>query len=99
MRAILKLIIYFIAFLIIREPMAAQKEQRLFIDSLDNAFDISKWLLDLHGFVPLVAPITEPAVGYGAVGAGVFFIPKKHSSPGQFKMPDITGAAGGYTQN
>jgi hypothetical protein len=71
----------------------------VFRDSLDNAFDISRWLLDIHGFIPLLSPITEPAVGYGLVGAGVYFIPQKKSiSPG-FKMPDIVGLGGGFTQN
>ena len=39
----------------------AQERKGTFRDTIDNAFDISKWLLDLHGFIPIVAPIT---VGY-----------------------------------
>jgi hypothetical protein len=70
-----------------------------FRDSTDHSFDLSRWLLDLHGFVPIVSPITEPAVGYGAVLAGVFFIPKKNTDKKVFKMPDIVGGAGGLTQN
>ena len=77
----------------------AQERKGMFRDTLDNAFDLSKWLFDLHGFIPIVAPITEPAVGYGFAAVGVYFIPKKNSKPGEFKMPDIAGAAGGYTQN
>jgi hypothetical protein len=81
------------------DPAQAQENRGWFRDTLDNAFDISKWLFELHGLLPLFAPITEPAIGYGAVGAAVYFIPKKDTTPGQFKMPDIGGVGGGYTQN
>ena len=77
----------------------AQKKQKVFIDTLDNAFDVSYFLNDLHGFLPVISPITEPAVGYGAAVAGIFFIPKKKSDDKKFKMPDVTGVAGGLTEN
>jgi len=77
----------------------AQNETKLFRDTLDGAFDISKWLLDLHGFLPLISPITEPALGYGLVGAGIYFLPKKSKPEGGFRMPDIAGIGVGYTQN
>jgi hypothetical protein len=38
----------------------------------DGWFDISKFVDQAYGFVPLVIPITEPAVGYGAVGLLAF---------------------------
>jgi hypothetical protein len=76
-------------------------QKKTFIDPYDSAFDISSYLFDLHGFLPIVSPITEPAVGIGAALAGVFFIPKKkkEGEPKRFKTPDITGFAGGYTKN
>jgi hypothetical protein len=77
----------------------SQDKRGIFRDSVDNAFDISRWLLDLHGFIPLLSPITEPAVGYGLAGAGVYFIPKKKANSPGFKMPDIVGLGGGFTQN
>jgi len=77
----------------------AEKPFKPFKDTLDNAFDISYYLYNLHGFLPLISPITEPAVGYGAVGAGLFFIPKKDKGDGRFRFPDIVGMGGGYTQN
>jgi hypothetical protein len=84
-------------------PGAAQekgREHKLFIDTLDNAFDISYYLYNLHGFIPIVSPITEPAVGYGAAGAGVFFVPKKPTGNNKkFNMPDVVAFGGGYTQN
>ena len=83
-------------------PAAAQlkeKPKKPFRDTLDNAFDISYYLYNLHGFLPIVTPVTEPAVGYGAAGAGLFFIPKKKIPEGKYTPPDIVGFAGGYTQN
>ncbi len=77
----------------------AQEKQRLFIDSLDNAFDVSHYLYDLHGFLPIASPITEPAVGYGAAAAGIFFIPKEKNDSIKFQMPDVAGFAGGLTEN
>ena len=44
----------------------AQNTQSKFRDSLDNAFDVSHFLNDLHGVLPIAAPITEPALGFGA---------------------------------
>jgi hypothetical protein len=76
----------------------AQKKQKVFIDTLDQALDISHYLNHLHGLLPIVSPITEPAVGFGAAGAGLFFIPKKDDRKG-FKMPDMVALAGGYTAN
>ncbi len=77
----------------------AQKKQRALRDTLDNALDISYYLNNLHGVLPLVSPITEPAVGYGAAVAGLYFIPKKEAKKQGFSMPDIVGVAGGYTEN
>ena len=77
----------------------AQKKDKPLIDTLDNAFDLSNYLYNLHGFLPVVSPITEPAVGYGAAVAGLFFIPKKKTEDQKFQMPDIVGIAGGLTEN
>ena len=76
------------------DTLEAQSKKGTFRDSIDNAFDISKFLLELHGFLPIISPITEPAVGYGAVGAAVFFISKKEPQGKGFQMPDIVGLAG-----
>ena len=77
----------------------AQKKQRVLIDTLDNAIDVSYYLNNLHGFLPIVSPITEPAIGYGAAVAGLFFIPKKIVDSTRFQMPDVAGIAGGLTEN
>lgn len=77
----------------------AQAKKGTFRDTVDNAIDLSKFLLELHGFLPIISPITEPAVGYGAAAVGVYFLPKKPKEGVGFQMPDIAGAGGGYTQN
>jgi len=76
-----------------------QKREKPFKDPEDGAFDISYYMYNLHGFLPVPTLITEPAVGYGGMLAGAFFIPKKNQDSTKFQMPDIVGAAGGYTQN
>ena len=76
-----------------------QKRNRLFIDTLDNAFDISHYMYNLNGLLPIVSPITEPAVGFGAALATVYFIPKKKNDSVKFQMPDIAALAAGLTQN
>lgn len=77
----------------------AQEKPKLFKDNIDDAFDISYYLYDLHGLLPVISPITEPAVGYGAAGALVYFIPKAKSETKKFQMPDIVAGFGGYTEN
>lgn len=95
-------------------PMAGktQSMRELFVDTTDNAFDMSRWLNTVTGFVPIVIPITEPAVGYGA-GAGVVFLhrpdyqmtAKKRRNDDRIgevvspTPPSITGAGGFYTEN
>ena len=77
----------------------------MFRDSTDNKFDVSKWMTQLHGFLPLPSIITEPAVGYGGMLNVVFFHPTKESidkeSTGkkQLALPSMTLAGGLYTQN
>lgn len=77
----------------------AQKESKpldIFRDSLDNAFDISDFLLNKKGLLIVPTVITEPAVGYGAAGAAIYF----HSSYTAKKgPPSMTGILGGGTQN
>ena len=65
----------------------------------DGWFDVSGFLDEKYGFLPIVLPITEPAVGYGAM-AGLMFI----SSPlGDAKdglgRPNITMVGGLATEN
>ena len=76
-------------------------------DSLDGAFDLSDYIIDANGFVPVPYLITEPALG-GFGGALVpIFIKKRPPYIDSVKgkavrtpiPPDITGGAIAYTAN
>ena len=72
------------------------KKISVFRDSTDNAIDMSDWLVNKKGVLIVPSIITEPAVGYGAVAAAIFF----HSSYSEKKgPPSMTGAVGGGTEN
>jgi len=67
----------------------------VFVDPTDGAFDASAWLASRTGFVPLVVPITEPAVGYGAAGGLVYFHPRDRppaAEGGRFEPPSLSVA-------
>lgn len=64
-------------------------------DSTDNAIDLSTFLTKKNGVLPVFVPVTEPAVGYGGVVGGLFFVPKKDTH----KLPDIVSVATGLTSN
>lgn len=75
-----------------------------FVDPTDGAFDASAWLATRKGFVPLVMPITEPAVGYGAAAGLVFFHPRAGAPPpgaegGRFVPPSLSAAMAFATAN
>jgi hypothetical protein len=73
-----------------------KKSFSIFRDSLDNAYDMSDFLINKKGIMIVPTVITEPAVGYGIAGAAMFF----HSSYSQKKgPPSISGVMGGGTQN
>jgi len=75
-----------------------EKKKVSFKDSLDGAFDISEFLIDPEGFMPIPIIITQPAIGYGGGIAPLFLKPqkKKYDVP---VPPNITGGAGFITDN
>ena len=54
----------------------SQNDTSIFKDSTDNAFDLSNFLTKQKGVLPVIVPITEPAIGYGAIGGALYFVPK-----------------------
>ena len=48
-------------------PEAKDESGSRFIDPEDGWFDVSRFLEHPAGFLPVIVPITEPALGYGAV--------------------------------
>jgi hypothetical protein len=44
-----------------------------FVDPQDGHFDISDWMVERQGFLPVPIAINEPAVGYGG-GLTLMFV-------------------------
>ena len=68
-----------------------------FIDPSDGHLDMSNWLLDKEGLLPVPIIITEPAIGYGAGIAAVFFHDKVGAKKGA--PPSVSAIAGAATEN
>lgn len=85
------------------EAQTTPKKKISFKDSLDHAYDMSDYLIDANGFIPVPDIISEPALGgFGLAIAPVFL---KKNPPvikdGKYipVPPDITAAGGAYTVN
>jgi hypothetical protein len=77
-----------------------------FTDQQDGAFDMSEHLLEHRGFLPVPIVITEPAVGFGAGAALVFFREsiaeskqRSQASGSRLAPPDIGLLAAFKTEN
>ncbi len=70
----------------------------LFHDPETGALDISNWLIDANGFVPVINFVTEPALGGFGMTASPMFLKQRESATGQIQ-PDITVAGGMYSLN
>lgn len=80
----------------------AQTFRNYFIDTTDNAFDMSRYLASVVGFMPTPIIITEPAVGYGGgLSLMYFHRTKEEKETGEFSKypPSISILAGMYTEN
>jgi len=87
------------------EPAVAQSQEDATseaspADSSDDGWpDLSRFLSEKYGFLPLAFPITEPAVGYGVSG-GVAFISKSLADArAGLGRPNITFVGGLATEN
>jgi hypothetical protein len=61
--------------------------------------DVSGFLDQKYGFLPFAAPITEPAVGYGAAGGLMFISKPLGAAAAGFGRPNITMLGGFGTAN
>lgn len=96
-----------LCFGIIPKLRAQINKEYYFKDSIDGHLDVSDWLINAKGFIPLPTLITEPALG--GIGGGVFLIFIERRPPlidtvdkkvqVQHSLPDITGVGGLYTAN
>jgi hypothetical protein len=69
-----------------------------FRDTSDGAFDMSQFLIDFNGLLPVPFLITEPAVGYGA-GLALVHFQRQKKKFGRHVPPNITAIGGMLTQN
>ena len=76
-----------------------------FKDSDDGQFDLSDWLLDRKGFLPVPIIITEPAVGFGGGVVATFFreslrdATSHKADDGRLTPPDIYALGAAATEN
>jgi hypothetical protein len=76
-----------------------EEEPSLFRSKEDGWFDVGGFLDTQFGFLPIVVPITEPAVGYGAAG-GVAFLSRPLGEVREgFGRPNVTFVGGLATEN
>ena len=102
----LRVLLFFACLVAAAAPQAADRSSATdapatsrFYDSEDGWFDISGFLDTAYGFVPVVVPITEPAVGYGAVGALVFIDREVSGKEQRYVRPNLFVVGGLGTEN
>lgn len=84
---------------------ASTAKASLFRDAEDGHFDMSRWLLEHRGFLPVPIIVTDPAVGNGGgVALAFFHRPAASGSPGEggapkMVTPDIYGGGAMRTSN
>ena len=76
----------------------AEKKKLSFKDPEDGALDLSQFLLEAHGVLPVLIPITEPAVGYGG-GAALLYFHNRTKKYDTYVPPSVSGVAGLATEN
>src|SRR6186713_946195 len=105
----LKKITFCFLTLVIYTTIAAQdKKARVPLkDSLDGRFDLSNYIIEANGFIPVPIIVTEPALGGFGAGLVPIFLKKRppyiDSVKGKILItpvaPDMTGAVLAYTLN
>jgi hypothetical protein len=81
-------------------PAVTTREGRArFFDPEDGQLDLSYFLENPRGFLPVPVLVTEPAVGYGGGGVGLFLRPRREAGDEGWARPDISALGGIATQN
>jgi formylglycine-generating enzyme required for sulfatase activity len=70
-----------------------------FFDSEDGQLDLSYFLENARGFLPIPIVITEPAIGYGGGLAGMFVRPRKDAGSEGWSRPNLSAVGGFATEN
>ncbi|HEX5223433.1 MAG TPA: BamA/TamA family outer membrane protein [Verrucomicrobiae bacterium] len=83
------------------EPATESKTNTpsLFFSDEDGWLDVGGFLDEKYGFLPIVMPITEPAVGYGAAGGLAFISKPLGEAAAGFSRPNFTIVGGMGTGN
>lgn len=76
------------------QTLGQKKEKVSFRDKEDGKVDLSDWIIDAHGFIPLPTLITEPAFGGIGGSLGLAFLQPVENNP-----PNVTFATVGLTSN
>ena len=80
----------------------AQEKELSFFDAQDKQFDLSEYMSQVYGFIPVPIIITEPSVGYGGGVALVYLhdnLLGKKTKSGRRVPPSISGIIGAATEN
>jgi hypothetical protein len=80
-------------------PEAPREGRAKFFDPEDGQLDLSYFLENPRGFLPIPIVVTEPAVGYGGGGAGMFLRPRREAGDEGWARPNISAAGAFATQN
>ena len=70
-----------------------------FFDPEDGQLDLSYFLENPRGFLPIPIVITEPAIGYGGGGAAMFLRPRHDAGSEGFARPNISAVGAFATEN
>jgi len=70
-----------------------------FFDPEDGKLDLSEFLEEPHGFLPVPLVVTEPAVGVGGGAMGMFLRPRKDAGAEGWSHPDISAVGAIATSN
>lgn len=80
-------------------PEAKRTGLARFFDPKDGQFDLSTFLENPRGFLPIPVVVTEPAVDYGGGGVALFLRPRREAGVEGWARPDISALGGIATQN
>jgi hypothetical protein len=78
-------------------PVAPREGRARFFEN--GQLDFSYFLENPRGFLPVPIVVTEPAVGYGGGGVGMFVRPRKEAGEEGWARPDISAVGAVATQN
>lgn len=90
-------------FVLPAQIVLAQEKKISLKDSLDGKMDMSQFLIEANGFLPVPGLITEPALGGFGGSLGLVFLNQHREKMEKQNVrqtpPDITAVLGGYTRN